>query len=556
LRKLRLYLRDLDGKPFGQLRKLSGTHPDRDLALSIDHIQGDPYAPASRLRLELHPTFHPNLILPTDPFDRMALEDLFLREFSARLPAESLPAGDGPGGRVRTVRPDETIRPRSACACGRSLTLRFSFSFPAQGRRILSEPAAAVLADRVPALALEIAGELRQEKLRELADHLRKREGIRQAMEARGFASFLPQGSATHRQKDGVPPPGAVRLRVPAELLAKLDLPDGTSIEGLAIPRGVTVVVGSAFHGKTTFLEALAVAASNLGPRDGLGLACSATGTESVSVEEDRAVAPCDLSPFFRRLPGQDPSEFSVDEASGATSQAANLQESLATGARLILVDEDASAANFLTRDRRISQLFPSPESVVPLVARAKELAHRGISLVVVAGASSEWLSVADLVLLMADFQPSDATAKAREVAPEAPATVPKARWDAVLSDVPMDRWKDLAGLADSKIRVQDGRVRLAGSAEALFPRRFADDDALRGAAHFLCEWLRQCRDRGLLPTRDGMLSFLKAKRSQPDPWTAQVGHDLSFPEPRTVWGLWTRLRAGKAATEPEDGRE
>ena len=552
MRKLRLYLRDLDGKPFGQLRKLSGTHPDRDLSLSLDHIQGDPYAPASRLRLELHPSFHPNMFTPSDPFERLALEDLFLREFSARLPAESLPAGDGPGGRVRTVRPDETIRPRSACACGRSLTLRFSFSFPAQGRRILSEPAAAVLADRVPALALEIAGGLPPEKVRELAEHLRKRDRIRQAMDARGFAAFLPQGCAAHRQPDGRPPPGAVRLRVPQGLLSRLELPDGASLEGLAIPRGITVVVGSAFHGKTTFLEALGKAASELGPQAGLALACAAAGTESVSGEEDRAVAPCDLSPFFRRLPGQDPSEFSVDEASGATSQAANLHEALATGARLVLVDEDASAANFLTRDRRISLLLPTGESVVPLVARARELADRGISMVVVAGASSEWLSVADLVLVMADFQPSDATAKAREVAPEAPASVPAARWDSVLSDAPMDRWKDLAGLADSKIRVQDGRVRLAGSAEALFPRRFADDDALRGAAHFLCEWLRQCRDRGRPPTRDGMLAFLKAKRAQPDPWAGQVGHDLSFPEPRTIWGLWTRLRAGKGAAETE----
>jgi predicted ABC-class ATPase len=450
LRKLRLYLRDLDGKPFGQLRKLSGTHPDRDLALSLDHIQGDPYAPASRLRLDLHPTFHPNLVLPADPFERLALEDLFLREFSARLPAESIPAGDGPGGRVRTVRPDETIRPRSACACGRSLTLRFSFSFPAQGRRILSEPAAAVLADRVPALALEIAGELRQENLRELAEHLRKREGIRKAMDARGFASFLPQGSTAHRQKDGRPPPGAVRLRVPDELLARLDLPDGTSIEGLAIPRGITVVVGSAFHGKTTFLEALAVAGANLGPRDGLALACSPTGTESVTVEEDRAVAPCDLSPFFRRLPGQDPSEFSVDEASGATSQAANLHESLATGARLILVDEDASAANFLTRDRRISQLFPSGESVVPLVAtregarRAGDFPRgRGGSLVGLAfrgrPGPGAWPT---------SSPPTPPPRRAKWLPRPLP-PAPKARWDSVaVATFPMDRWKDLAGLA------------------------------------------------------------------------------------------------------------
>jgi predicted ABC-class ATPase len=554
LKKLRLYLRDLDGKPFGQLRKLSGTHPDRDLSLSIDHIQGDPYAPASRMRLDLFPSFHPNMVLPTDPLERLALEDLFLREFSARLPDESFPAGDGPGGRVRTVRPDETIRPRSAAVCGKSLTLRFSYSFPASQRRIMAAAATEVLADRIPALALEIIHRLTPEKVQELANHLRKRAMIREALAARGFSAFLPQGAMTHRLEDGRPAPTAIKLRVPENLLSKFELSDGTILEGLAIARGITVVVGSAFHGKTTFLEALSKAGADLGIKDGLALACTATKTEIVAVEEDRAVAPCDLSPFFRRLPGQDPTNFSVAEASGATSQAANLHESLGAGARLLLVDEDASAANFLTRDPRIAKLLPSGESVVPLVSRARELAGHGVSMVVVAGASSEWLSVADQVLCMADFQPSDVTAKAREVAPEAPPVPPPAHWDASLRDVLMDRWKDLAGLASSKIKVQDGRVKLAGSAEALFPRRFADDDTLRGAAHFLTEWLRHCRDRALPPTRDGLVAFLANRRSNPDPWGSHVGHDLSFPEPRTVWGLWTRLRPGHDTGEPDEG--
>jgi hypothetical protein len=266
-------------------------------------------------------------------------------------------------------------------------------------------------------------------------------------------------------------------------------------------------------------------------------------GTEFVRVEEGRAVASCDLSPFFRRLPGQNPSNFLSDRASGATSQAANLHEAMASGAKLLLIDEDASAANFLTRDPRISKLLPDGESVIPLAHRAKELAQHGTSLVVVAGASSEWLAVADRVLVLSEFQPSDVTARAKEVAPQTQVHVESARWEEALSDVLMDRWKDLAGLSSAKVRVQDGRVRLAGSAEATFPRGFASDDELRGAAQFLSAWLRHCRDRDKPPTRVGLMAFLRERRVSTDTWDGPVGHDLSFPSPRTVWGLWTRLR-------------
>lgn len=543
MKKLWLLLRDLDGKPFGQLRRLSGVHSDRDIGLVIDHVQGDPYAPASRMRLDLYPSFHPHLAIPTDPVERLALEDLFLREFCARLPSESIPAGDGPGGRVRSAHPDETIRPRSASSCGRALSLRFSYSFPAQARRLLAEPAAAVLTNRIPALALEIAQLVTPERVREHAAHLRRRQMIRQALDERGLCAFLPAGSITWRLPDGTPAPGAVALQVPADLSTRLELADGTSLEGLAFPRGVTVLVGSAFHGKTTLLEALGRASCDLGPKDGLSLACAVAATEFVRVEEGRSVAATDLSPFFRRLPGQNPSSFVSERASGATSQAANLHEALASGAKLVLIDEDASAANFLTRDPRISKLLPDGESVIPLAHRARELAEHGTSLVVVAGASSEWLSVADRVLVLSSFQPSDVTARAKEVAPDAPPRVESARWNEALTDVLMDRWKDLAGLSIAKVRVQDGRVRLAGSAEAVFPRGFCSDDELRGATQFLSAWLRHCRDRDKPPTRNGLMNFLRERRLAQDTWDGPVGHDLSFPSPRTVWGLWTRLR-------------
>lgn len=553
-------LKELDGKPYGLLRRLAGRHADHDLSLEIDHVQGDPYAPASRMRLVLSNAFHPLFAkIPPSPLHRLAAEDLFFREFAKRLPDESVTRGDGPGGRLKTARPDARICRRSAVVLDpKGLTLRFSYSFPAHSRRILGEPASEVLANRLTGLAMDLFDVVTLERIETLATHLAHRERIRESLDEAGLVAFFPDGSVAARDADGRPIAHAKALKTPADLAVELDPGDGSKLRGLGIPKGITVLAGSAFHGKTTLLEAVKEASNQLAPLDGLSHACALPLTEFVCVEEDRAVATCDLSPFFRSLPGQEPTAFCVTEASGATSQAANLHEALASGARLLLVDEDASAANFLTRDPRMASLLPKGETVVPLVARARELAARGVSLVVVAGASSEWLAVADRVVVLSEFQPLDATAKAREVVREAGIAVKTpspADWARSLADQRMDRWKDLAGLSGSKIKVQGGTVRLGPSAESRLPRRFAEDDGLRAAGLLLTEWLRHCRDRNLPPSRDGLLEFLETRGRSTDPWGAFAGFDMSWPRPREVWGVWTRLQASRrtAATDLDE---
>lgn len=167
--------------------------------------------------------------------------------------------------------------------------------------------------------------------------------------------------------------------------------------------------------------------------------------------------------------------------------------------------------------------------------------------MVVVAGASAEWLSVADRVLVLDEYAPAEATEAARRVVREAGLTqpvVPPADWARCLADRPMEGWKELAQIGPARIRVQDGVVRLGGVAEARMPRRFSDDDRLRGAAVLLCNWLRHCVDRALTPTREGMLRMLATGDGYE--WGSGTGYDLARPRPRDVWGIWTRLTAGR----------
>lgn len=551
MKRLLQLLREIDGNPYGRLRSVSGEHESRDLVLSVDHVQGDPHGPPSRLSLLLKPAFHPmleRLAATTDPETRMAAEDLFLRRFAERLPRETMSAGDGPGGKLRTARPGPEILPRSACRLdAKGMRLRFTYAFPAEGRRILGGAVADALLDRLPAVALDLLTDIKEDAIHELAAHLKTRKALREALPDAGLVAFLPEQSVVARNADGAPVPGGTPLRVPASLATTLQTPSGP-VRGLGIGRGLTVLVGAAFHGKTTLLEALRHASFDLGIHDGLAGAVSLSETEFVSVEEDRAVATCDLSPFFRRLAGHaEPERFSVREASGSTSQAANLHEALSTRSPLLLVDEDASAANFLTRDPRIAALLPEGESVVPLASRVRELSRRGHSMVVVAGASAEWLSVADRVIVLDEFEPSDVTAKAAEIARSAGLSQPSvgaAPWDRCLADVVMDAWKEIAQLVPARIRVQDGLVRLGSVAEARMPRRFSDDDRLRAAAVLLCSWMRHCRDRAQVPTRDGMLAMLAT--GAPREWGCESGHDLARPTAREAWGIWTRLVPGR----------
>jgi len=549
-------LREIDRHPYGQLRRISGAHDSRDLQIVVDHVQGDPHGPPSRLHLLLKPSFHPDLdrLCKADAVERLAAEDLFLRRFSERLPSESMQAGDGPGGKFRTARPGPEILRRSACRLDEhGLLLRFTYAFPAEARRIMGGPVADALIDRLPAVALDLLSSVTESDITSLAAHLRARAHLRAALAGAGLVAFLPEGCVAARDEAGHPVPRAVPLKVPEALAVELPGIDGP-VRGLGIARGLTVLVGAAFHGKTTILEALRHASFDLGVKDGLSLAVALSGAEFVAVEEDRAVSRCDLSPFFRRLAGDvEPHAFSVREASGSTSQAANVHEALASRSPLLLIDEDASAANFLTRDPRIAALLPGGESVVPLASRARELVARGHSLVVVAGASAEWLSVADRVIALDRFQPLDVTAKAREVVVAEGLSQPKvdpAEWDHSLMDVVMDEWKELAQVMPARIRVQDGMVRLGSAAEARMPRRFSDDDRLRGAAVLLCSWMRHCRDRALVPTREGLLAMLRSGHQRE--WGIDTGHDLAQPMAREVWGIWTRLVPGRGGpSEP-----
>ncbi|MEL6543938.1 MAG: ABC-ATPase domain-containing protein, partial [Myxococcota bacterium] len=245
---------------------------------------------------------------------------------------------------------------------------------------------------------------------------------LREQLARRGWVAFVANGSILPRASGTDEHPldnGAVPFRAPEELCATLDTPHSGPLPGLPIPEGVTLIVGGGYHGKSTLLSAVERGVYDHIPGDGRERVVSQDDAVKIRAEDGRSVSGVNISAFIGTLPGQiTTASFSTSDASGSTSQAAALAESLELGARTLLVDEDTSATNFLIRDRRMSELVADEdEPITPLRDRIEWLKGHDVSLVMVVGGSGDYFDVADTVLALKDYRPHDVTQRAKRIA-------------------------------------------------------------------------------------------------------------------------------------------
>ncbi len=245
-----------------------------------------------------------------------------------------------------------------------------------------------------------------------LADHTKAIE-LRTAMTEQNLCAFVADGSILPRASDGVSPmKNALPFRAPEGCETIL-----CGMRGLGIKRGVSVICGGGYSGKSTLLDAISAGIYDHISGDGREFVLTDRSAVTVAAEDGRSVQRVNVSPFIRWIPGADPSDFSTAHASGSTSQAANIMEAVETGAGLILIDEDRSATNFMIRDAAMKELIEH-EPIVPYTDRVREIFEVcGTSGILVIGGSGEYLPIADKVYLMDDFILSDATEAARETA-------------------------------------------------------------------------------------------------------------------------------------------
>jgi len=412
-------LKDLDGKGYKAYKRLVGEYPFEGWRLIVDHVQADPFAAPSRMRavVDSRTAALPDSVFRSTP-RKTAARDYIARVFRSAVKGEQ--ALDIDAGR-------QTVLERTAVLFTEAgVEIRFTLNLPARGRTILGMHACKLICDRLPEAVLK-AATARELDLDALETHMaavEDQQALRHALAARDLVAFVGDNAVLARRSgiDDRPLPDAIPFQSPDSLRVRIETPNGGIVAGMGVPRGITLVVGGGFHGKSTLLSAISEGVYDHIPGDGREQVVAEPTAVKIRAEDGRAVHNMDLSPYISRLPfGKTTVDFSTALASGSTSQAAALQESLETGARTLLVDEDTSATNFMIRDRRMQALVAREhEPITPFVDRIRQLRDEvAVSTILVMGGSGDYFDCADTVIQMQDYGPHDVTRDAHRIAAE-----------------------------------------------------------------------------------------------------------------------------------------
>lgn len=433
--ELRQLLVQIDRKSYPAYKQLRGMYRFDGYFLNIVHVQGDPFASPSKVNIQVPGSWSGLDELPMyydTEEKKTALEDFLLREFGKKLQEFSFQAkGSGKSGLISVSRPGQEVLTRTACEWEKKsgkLTLRLEVGFPANGRTINSRELEKIFFDYFPACVRKVlhASSLDKKKIQQATELAEDQTFLRQELKKRGLVAFVANGSVLPRES-GVskkPMKQAVPFQSPKEMELSLELPHHGRITGMAVPKGITMIVGGGYHGKSTLLKALELGVYNHVAGDGREFVITDDSAMKIRAEDGRSVKQVDISMFINNLPnGKDTRHFSTEDASGSTSQAANVVEAMEAGSQVLLMDEDTSATNFMIRDELMQRVVQQEvEPITPFTMRVKELYEKyGISTVLVAGSSGSYFHVADHVIQMNQYEPFEITSLAKEAAKDFP---------------------------------------------------------------------------------------------------------------------------------------
>mgnify|MGYP004640050911 FL=1 len=428
-------LRSIDHKSYPAYKSLKGTYRFPAYTLSIDHVQGDPFASPSHIsiRIPLKRAGFPQFCL-TNTLTRVTLSDYLTRQFAAQVAKFSFRAkGSGKSGLISVSQCGPEVLERTACQVDSDpqtgcITVRFFVGFPANGRSINAKELEKILFDFLPVCVEKTFyyRNLNAAEVKQTIDLCEDQDTIREEMKKRNLVAFVADGAVLPRES-GVssrPMKGACAFTSPESLRISLQLPHKGHITGMGIPQGITLIVGGGYHGKSTLLNALDMGVYNHITGDGREYVLTDESALKLRSEDGRFIKDIDISLFINDLPnGKDTHRFSTEDASGSTSQAAGIIEGMESGSRVFLLDEDTSATNFMVRDAFMQRLIaPDKEPITPFLERARDLyTQAGISTVLVAGSSGAFFHIADTVIQMDSYVPVDITEKAKTLCSEYP---------------------------------------------------------------------------------------------------------------------------------------
>lgn len=425
---LRELLTRIDSKGYPAYKDTRGSYQFEGYVLSIDHVQGDPFAAPSKVSIHVP---EKTAGFPSDLYEekhkQIALQDYLLRKFARESETFNFKAkGSGKSGLMSVSRCGQEILERTACELKQdgTLIIRMEIGFPANGRTINSRELIKILFEFLPGCVKKSLyySSLNKKDVQKNAELAEDQQFIREQLPKLGLAAFVANGSILPRESgiSNRPMKQAIAFQSPKSMELSLELPNYGKITGMGIRQGITLIVGGGYHGKSTLLKALELGVYNHISGDGREYVITNHTAVKIRAEDGRSIKQSDISMFINNLPnGKDTVHFCTQDASGSTSQAANVIEAMEAGTSLMLIDEDTSATNFMIRDELMQRVVNrDSEPITPFIDRVQELfTQYHISTILVAGSSGSYFHKADCILQMDHYLPKDITEFAKQEA-------------------------------------------------------------------------------------------------------------------------------------------
>lgn len=426
-------LKNIDRKGYPAYKGTQGIYDSGTYFLCIDHVQGDPFASPSKLSIEVKGK---KAGFPAEfynkKYKRIALCDHLIRLFYHALSKISFRAkGSGKSGLFSISKCGQEILERTACTINPvngDISIHFEAGFPANGRTVNGRELSKMLFDLLPSCVASslFYKNIDQKALKSAIDLSEDQHTIRTTLDSMELVAFIADGSILPRES-GIsqkPMKHCVAFKSPDSYRVSFDLPHHGKVTGMGIPKGITLIVGGGYHGKSTLLKALELGVYDHIKGDGREYVITDPSAMKIRAEDGRSITNTDISMFINNLPnGKDTVSFCTEDASGSTSQAANVVEAMETGSSLFLIDEDTSATNFMIRDKLMQRVvLRDQEPITPFIERVRELYERyGISSIIVAGSCGSYFHPADHIIQMDQYVPKDITDFAKDAAKDFP---------------------------------------------------------------------------------------------------------------------------------------
>ena len=429
--QLQELLRSINRKSYPAYKSLKGAYQFPGYVLSIDHVQGDPFASPSHISVKItHKTAGFPPAYYKDALTRTTLADYLTRQFEQQVNRFTFRAkGSGKSGLISVSHCGQQVLARTACEItDQGIISRFFIGFPANGRTINAGELEKILFEFLPVCVQKsfYYKNLNGNVLEKCIFLAEDQAYIRDFLAQNNLAAFVCDGAVLPREsgvsqrpmRDCVPFCSADSLRV------SISLPHKGMVTGMGIPCGITLIAGGGYHGKSTLLNALELGVYNHIPGDGREYVITDESALKLRAEDGRFVKDVDISLFINDLPNKkDTHCFSTEDASGSTSQAAGIIEGMEAGSRVFLLDEDTSATNFMVRDTFMQEVIcREKEPITPFLERARDLYKKaGISTILVAGSSGAFFHIADTIIQMDNYRPIDITQTTKKLCEKYP---------------------------------------------------------------------------------------------------------------------------------------